>query len=85
MISKSISLEHSISQLQTTSFDNPSCESSELFMKENEELSEKINKLESKLRECRMFATLEKDNRRIEKKKLQETSNNLKLRILQLE
>ncbi len=54
-------------------------------MREKGELREKINELESKLKDSRMFANLEKMNRKVEKKKLDEVNNNLKLRILQLE
>lgn len=85
LIGKSISLDHFISQLQTMSLGNSSCEPSELFMRENRELSEKVNDLKSKIKYSRMFATLEKDNRRVEKKKLEETNKNLNLKVLELE
>lgn len=85
LTNKSIALEHSISQLQTISPGNSNCEPSELLVRNKGKLSEKVNELESKLIESRMFATLEKDNRKVEKKKLEEANKNLKLKILKLE
>lgn len=78
-------MEHSISKLQITSSNNSNYESSELLMREKCEMREKINELESKLKDSRMVASLKKMNRKYEKKRLDEDNNDLKLRILQLE
>lgn len=48
-------------------------------------MREKINELESKLKDSRMFFNLEKMNRKAEKKRLNKVNNDLKLRILHLE
>lgn len=57
LTSMSISLEHSISELQITSSSNFNCESSELLMREKGEMREKINEPESKLKDSRILPT----------------------------